>query len=704
VAFLASLGATQPAAARPIHDTTAAPQAAAQRLTAGEHSTNPILAQYKQGKLVSYEEPSEKALYHIARNRLGPNANSLQIEAEGQRYLKEWRKTAYHGPDPKAYEKLLRNEQRALAANSTPAAMGLAVTGTLRLLTIAVEFNGSDTAANFSHPASVFDDRTCITETVTFNGPLHNQIQAPGPRDNNTLWRPQFEKHHYEQIVLSTTGITERLRLDLKDPEDGKPGINLAGSSMRNYYEEVSGGKVKFDAGPKGIIAWVQVPHSEGYYGANACIGGDPGRIQQMNGLPQNPSFPSGVDQLLKDLVDKINADDPNFPWSDYDTDGNGVVDHVVIFHAGLDRSDGGGIQGYQAIWAHRGNVGTGGYVTDDRGTPDTSDDIKLDGYTMQYENAGTGVLVHEFGHDLGHPDLYDTSGLDESDVVWWDLMSTGSHPGKLFDTLPPHMSAWTKTALGWANPQVVSPTSAAQTIQLGQTSRPPSGTSQAVRINLPPTVVTDTVLLPGSTQAWWTNNDAAWADIRLTRDLNLTGVTAPISISFDLDGAAEKDWDYMFVEVSVDGGATYTQTKGFQVGTNAEKTTPDTYPDPNGRLHDYGGLRYGYTGDFGGWIRVYHNLSAYAGQNIKLRFRYATDAGFQERGYFVDNIVIRAGANVLLNDPVEGGNANGWTPEVKSFAVGEVPSQAGCCRAVCVRFRCTTCWSGATPMASTRA
>jgi immune inhibitor A len=195
------------------------------------------------------------------------------------------------------------------------------------------------------------------------------------------------------------------------------------------------------------------------------------------------------------------------------------------------------------------------------------------------------------------------------------------------------------------------------------------------VRINLPSTIVTDTLLLPGSTQAWWTNNDATWADLRLTRDLNLTGVTAPISISFDLDGAAELDWDYLFLEVSVDGGATYTQTKGFEVGSNTELTTPDGYTDPNHRLADYGGLRYGYTGDTGGWIRAYHNLSAYAGQNIKVRFRYATDAGFQERGYFVDNIVIRAGANVILNDPVEGGNANGWTPEVKSFVVGEVPS-----------------------------
>ena len=330
VAFLASFGAAHPAAARPIHNTATAPHTA-QRLAAGQSRTNPILEQYKQGRLVSYSEPSEGALYHVARNRLGPNANSLQIEAEGLKYLNEWRTTAYHGPDPKAYEKLLRNEQRALAANSTPAAMGLAVTGTLRLLTIAVEFNGTDTAVNFSHPETVFDSRACITETLTFTGPLHNQITAPGPRDNQTFWRSNFDRNHFQQLVFSTEGITERVRMDLTDPEDGKPGINVAGGTMRNYYEEVSGGKVQFDGGPKGVIAWVPLAHSEAYYAVNSCIQGDPGREQTMDGLPQNPSFPNGVAQLLKDTVDKINADDPNFPWADYDTDGNGVIDHVVI-------------------------------------------------------------------------------------------------------------------------------------------------------------------------------------------------------------------------------------------------------------------------------------------------------------------------------------------------------------------------------------
>ena len=34
--------------------------------------------------------------------------------------------------------------------------------------------------------------------------------------------------------------------------------------------------------------------------------------------------------------------------------------------------------------------------------------------YTMQPENGGLSVFAHEYGHDLGLPDLYDTSGGDD--------------------------------------------------------------------------------------------------------------------------------------------------------------------------------------------------------------------------------------------------------------------------------------------------
>ena len=99
--------------------------------------------------------------------------------------------------------------------------------------------------------------------------------------------------------------------------------------------------------------------------------------------------------------------------------------------------------------------------------------------------------------------------------------MSTGSHSGQLFQTLPTHMGAWSKYVLGWIEPKVLDYGSrrADADTRPGLPAR--QGTESAVRINLPAKRVE--VGQPHSGElAWWSSNDQSWADVRLTRSIDV--------------------------------------------------------------------------------------------------------------------------------------------------------------------------------------
>ena len=64
------------------------------------------------------------------------------------------------------------------------------------------------------------------------------------------------------------------------------------------------------------------------------------------------------------------------------------------------------------------------------------------------------GVLCHEFGHLLGLPELYAPGGASHEGIGVWGLMGQGTWLGR--GERPPHPSAWSKVAMGWADVQVV--------------------------------------------------------------------------------------------------------------------------------------------------------------------------------------------------------------------------------------------------------
>jgi immune inhibitor A len=116
-----------------------------------------------------------------------------------------------------------------------------------------------------------------------------------------------------------------------------------------------------------------------------------------------------------------------------------------------------------------------------------------------------------------------------------------------------------------------------------------------------------------------------------------------------------EPGWDFGFVQVSADGGATWTSL-------NLPGTT--SAHDPSAMDQIVANLP-GFTGASGGWAMKTADLSAYAGQQIQLRFRYMTDWGTTGAGFYVDDITVTGNGAVLFSDTEAssaGWTAAGWT------------------------------------------
>jgi Immune inhibitor A peptidase M6 len=232
--------------------------------------------------------------------------------------------------NPSAADQLGALEAKAAKTGKSPRFYKQAPsTQTARLLTVLVEFNpnAGDDFSGFVRPAFVGAEE-CVTEPAgtLLGGPLHNGIPNPAElgrgTDNNTFWVPDFSPSHYDKLL-------HHHRPDPAGPArshrpDGRPGVDLRGYTVKNHYREMSKGAYDITGE---VAGWVQVPHSEAWYGAARC--GQP--PQDNAGHPDNPRQ---VGQLVVDAVDALAASDPDFPWADYDIEDQGDADGDVRFWA----------------------------------------------------------------------------------------------------------------------------------------------------------------------------------------------------------------------------------------------------------------------------------------------------------------------------------------------------------------------------------
>ncbi|WP_399925741.1 immune inhibitor A domain-containing protein [Streptomyces kanamyceticus] len=509
-----------------------------------------------------------------------------------------------------------------------------------KIFTILVEFGDKVDDTTMYDPDGPEGPEQPVKKYGGKPGPLHNKIAKPDrAKDNSTAWQADYNRKHFEDLYFG----------------EGKDSKGKTKHSLKTYYEKTSSGRYSVDGA---VSDWVKVDYNEARYGSNYC--GDTNCANVWDAVKDGVTAWTKAQKAQGRTDAQIKADLAKYDlWDryDFDNDGDfnepdGYIDHFQIVHAGEDESAGGGAEGENALWAHRwyaygndagktgpGNNKAGGTQIGDSG-------IWVGDYTMQPENGGLGVFAHEYGHDLGLPDLYDTTGKGENSVGFWSLMSAGSWLGTGKDAigdLPGDMTAWDKFQLGWLDyAKAKAATTSEHKLGVAEYN---TRHRQALLVDLPKKAVTTKIVKPAEGAKQWWSDQGDDLKNTLTRSVDLTGKTkAELSLQGWWD--IEANYDYLYTEVSTDGGANYTPVDGTADG---KPITRDAGDKP------------ALTGVSGAYKKLVFPLDAYAGKKIDIRFRYATDGGAGGKGFAADALTITADGAKLFEDGAEGDD-NGWT------------------------------------------
>jgi immune inhibitor A len=194
--------------------------------------------------------------------------------------------------------------------------------------------------------------------------------------------------------------------------------------NVRDYYGEVSYGQLDLiTVNLPSSLGVKRAPQTYAYY------------VDDNYGI--DSPYPNNSQKLCEDLVDMVDA---AVDFSQYDNDGDGYVDVIMITHAGPGAEFSGSSSD---IWSHKWSI-----------NPRVKDGVSVFNYTIMPEYWSTpgdmtiGVYCHELGHAFGLPDLYDTDGSSNG-TGYWSLMSTGSWNGSLGSS-PAHPDAWSRIRTGW--------------------------------------------------------------------------------------------------------------------------------------------------------------------------------------------------------------------------------------------------------------
>ena len=573
------------------------------------------------------------------------DASPTQIQAAVEQWYRDAIKDYYTGPDVEAMQAL--QEREAALLDDDPSNDP----GTLpprNIMAVVVNFDGTDTVTR-PYPDPNNPDGACVPTESTW-GPLAlGQDPPPGADDNFTFYLPNPSVAQYQEAIF---GVGPDAGYGVIDHPTLGP-VDLRGYTLQNYLSEMSRGA--YQIGGAVLPDPVTVNHSQEYYGY--AVYGDEGGA----GACQAPVFSDAhPGEYIYDAIDAVKAQyQDTLDCSQFDANGDHVIDLLVTIHAGYGFQNGGG--------EDRLTTSSSGFYWQPYfqrpkicgfSTPlNLTDDYYVGGYNVDPEQLAVGALQEEFEHQLGLPDLYSIDATANSNG-WWGANSVGVWGGPLAGTRPVGHNLWQDFVLGWRNPPVIDYDDPALELTIGRARNTPSGTEDGLIVRLPDGE-RPILNLAGTGNGWWTSFEN-FTSATATRDFNLTGKNAPIVFSFDSHWQTEDNRDYGYLQVSTNSGLTWT-----------------TLPDMDGVLTDtnpYGlNLGWGLTGSGDGTLRF--DLSGYAGRSITLRFNYQTDLTVVGPGWWVDNLLLTDSNGTLYENDLDSDfsdwTLDGWleTPHVYTTA-----------------------------------
>ncbi len=228
----------------------------------------------------------------------------------------------------------------------------------------------------------------------------------------------QIFNHYLNDDGVPTTGIEQI---------DKTEWLGMNHGSVKKYFSDMSNGmfEPQFD-----VYGPVHLTQNMKYYGEGQS------------------------DWMSRFIPDVCKAMDESLDFSQYDADGDGIVDLVYVIYAGYSASIGGNSS--YCIWPKTGRTNYGTYdgVT-----------VKLYGVNNELNYSpedtedlghisinGIGLFCHEFSHTLGLPDLYPTvasAQVNNQGMEDFSLMDGGEYCYGM-GYCPAAYTAWEREAMGW--------------------------------------------------------------------------------------------------------------------------------------------------------------------------------------------------------------------------------------------------------------